>query len=113
MGTPSIRNCNPGGTWDDPQEGSCFCPSEDWSNYAGTHYEFPETMENEMATMPCVKDPEMNITRLCGPSGIWEEPEGCEEVVYCPAETLGELTFNQTKGGEWVMFMCAGSSSKS
>ena len=113
VGTPSIRNCNPGGTWDDPQEGSCFCPSEDWSNYAGTHYEFPETMENEMATMPCVKDPEMNITRLCGPSGIWEEPEGCEEVVYCPAETLGELTFNQTKGGEWVMFMCAGSSSKS
>lgn len=110
VGTPSTRVCNPRGTWGEVIEGVCSCPSEDWSNYAGTHYLFPEIMEGEVVTMPCVKEPEMNITRVCGRFGAWEQPEGCFEAVYCPAETQGQLTFEETLGGSTWVQECNGTS---
>ena len=113
VGTPSKRQCKPLGEWEEPELGACACPSQDWSNYAGTHYVFPETAEGETVSLPCVHDPAANITRTCGALGAWEEPEGCFEEVYCPAEQKGPLSFERTLGGSTVMIMCNGDSNMS
>ena len=109
VGTPSTRLCNVRGTWGEVTEGTCSCPTSDWANYAGTHYEFPETLAGDMVVLPCAND-EGNITRTCEQYGRWSEPEGCYEPVFCPAEDVGLLHFDRTEGGSTVMTMCHGSS---
>ena len=113
VGTPSTRECLPGGYWGLMHEGSCSCPEEDWTNYAGTRYQFPETKVGDTVIMECAKGIEGSISRQCGLFGVWEEPVGCHEDVYCPEETVGVLHFNETLGGTTVMYMCHGDSNKS
>ena len=113
VGTPSTRLCMPGGSWGPIHEGECSCPEEDWTNYAGTHYRFIETPAGSSVIMDCAKGIEGSITRACGLFGVWEEPQGCHEDVYCPEETVGVLHFNETLGGTTVMYMCHGDSSMS
>lgn len=109
VGTPSTRFCNVLGTWGEVTEGSCACPAADWANYAGTHYQFPETAAGAVVTLPCANG-EGEITRACEQYGRWSEPEGCYEPVYCPAEDVGQLHFERTLGGSTAMNMCHGSS---
>ena len=113
VGTPSSRICYPTGYWGFVVEGACSCPEEDWQNYAGTHYTFPETAAGQTVMMECANGLEGMITRHCGLFGVWEEPLGCHEDVYCPEETIGLLHFNETLGGTTVMYMCKGDSSMS
>ena len=113
VGTPSTRECLPGGTWSLIRAGSCACPAEDWTNFAGTRYHFDQTPAGSSAVMSCAKGLEGSISRECGLFGVWGEPVGCHEDVFCPEETVGVLHFNRTLGGSTVMHMCHGDSSMS
>lgn len=113
IGTASTRVCNAGGNWGEVVYGSCSCPMNTWTNYAGTSYTFPESNGNSTVTVACQNGIEGEMTRYCNYYGEWSTPIGCYEPVYCPAETVGEIHFEETEGGHTVMIMCKNDSAMS
>lgn len=109
IGQPFTRACLSRGQWGEIQTGSCSCPEQIWTNYAGTSYHFAQTAGANVASLTCALDATQKIERTCSLFGEWSEPQGCEETVYCPAETVGQLSFQETAGGSAMMIPCAGS----